>query len=137
MIQYEYTFVPRFSDTDAYGIFHNAFYFLWFEDARYSFSKEILFFNEEILSNKNVKFPVIENICKYKKSISYTGQPLKIVVKFEITPSKKIIFHYHLYNEATLCAVGKSVHVMLIDEKLVFEFPEWFLEVLKGGVDIL
>jgi acyl-CoA thioester hydrolase len=132
MLTYSYKFYPRFADTDAYDVFHHASYYYWFEEARFSFSKEVLKFDETIVSGKDIKFPVIESACRYKRSISYVGKELEISLTFSITKSNKVVFDYKVLDDNVLCATGKTVHVMLCDGKLQFEFPDWFLE----GVDV-
>ncbi|AOZ90860.1 acyl-CoA thioesterase [Paenibacillus crassostreae] len=132
MNSYSYYFYPRFSDSDAYNIFHHAAYYYWFEEARFQFSREVLQFDEDIISGKDIKFPVIESYCKYKKAIPFNTIQLEIRLDFSITKSNKIVFEYRVLNGKTLCASGKTVHVFLYQNKLKYEIPAWFLE----GIDI-
>ena len=128
MLTYTYKFYPRFSDTDSYNVFHHASYYYWFEEARFKFSKEVLQFDEEIVAGKDIKFPVVESYCSYKRSIAYVGNELEIQLTFLLTKSNKIVFEYKVFNDNVLCATGKTVHVLLNENKLSLEFPSWFLE---------
>lgn len=128
MTSYSYYFYPRFSDSDAYNVFHHASYYYWFEEARFQFSRDILRFDEHVIAGKDIKFPVIESYCKYKKAIPFNASQLEIRLDFSLTKSNKIVFEYTVLNNSMVCAIGKTVHVFLYHNELKYEIPAWFLE---------
>lgn len=132
-LEYEYVIKPRFSDTDSYGVMHHSSYFKWFEEARCTFSKEILKFEEDLLNGNSIKFPVIECSCRFKESVIY-GDEVKIYLKFLIGKSAKITFEYKAVNLRSnrICAVGKTTH-MFLDEnnRICLNTPELLLEKFK------
>ncbi|MGL5152928.1 MAG: acyl-CoA thioesterase [Clostridium sp.] len=137
-ISYLYSTVPRFSDTDSYGVMHHSSYYKWFEEARFTVSKEILGFDEDLLNGKSIKFPVIESYCRYKNPIVY-GELLNIEVDLTVHKSAKITFDYRVKNATTnkLCAEGKTVHMFLDNNnRICLNIPKWFLDKLKikGGM---
>lgn len=132
-LDYEFIIKPRFSDTDSYGIMHHSSYFKWFEEARLSFSKEVLYFENDLLNGRYFKFPVIDGSCRYKESVLY-GDTIKIYLKFSIAKVAKINFDYKAINTRNnkICALGKTTH-MFLDEnnRICLNIPELFLEKFK------
>lgn len=137
-LEYEYVIKPRFSDTDSYGVMHHSSYFIWLEEARFAFSREILNFDEDLLNGKSLKFPVIECSCKFKESVIYDDK-VKIYLKFLLDKSAKITFEYKVRNLRSnkICAVGKTVH-MFLDEnnRMCLNIPELLSQRLNDIVEI-
>lgn len=133
VVDYEYIIKPRFSDTDSYGIMHHSSYFKWFEEARFSFSKDILDFENDLLNGNTIKFPIIECSCRYKESVYY-DDTVKIYLKFMIDKSAKINFEYRAVNlrNNRICALGKTTHMFLDkDGRICLNIPEVFLQKCK------
>lgn len=133
--EYEYAFNVRFRDTDAYAVVHHSNYFCYFEEARYSFAREMLKSYEDISDFNNMKFPVIEASCRYIKALSYQANDYYIYLKFRMMNISKFEFIYEIRSrkKSGVFAAGRTVHVMLNENnKLCLTIPKRIADKLKA-----
>lgn len=126
--KYEYSFSPRFRDTDAYGVIHHSNYFCYFEEARYMYSRDVLGFQDNILDSSKFKFPVLKAECQYKKAIQYGNETYCVQTEFHILNNVKISFKYTLVNsDGEIHAIGMTEHAFIKDDgNMCFDIEGWF-----------
>jgi len=131
--KYIYRLIPRFSDTDAYGVMHHSSYFKWFEEARISFASNILGISMEEFNEKKIKLPVIESYCKYIYAIKY-GDIIDIEVKIKFHKAPKWTIYYKIYNknDTKIYAEGYTVHIYLNEKnQILLNHPEWIMKKIQ------
>ena len=104
-----YTFRVRYAETDQMGIAHHSNYFVWFEEGRSNFCRDIGLPYGEWEKN-GVFMPVVEVHCRYKSSLLY-DEP----VTMEVFPAERgaatVTFAYRLRHEdGRLAAEGWTKH---------------------------
>ena len=104
-----YTFRVRYAETDQMGIAHHSNYFVWFEEGRSNFCRDIGLPYGEWEKN-GVFMPVVEVQCRYKSSLLY-DEP----VTMEVFPAERgaatVTFGYRLRHEdGRLAAEGWTKH---------------------------
>ena len=104
-----YTFRVRYAETDQMGIAHHSNYFVWFEEGRSNFCRDIGLPYGEWEKN-GVFMPVVEVHCRYKSSLLY-DEP----VTMEVFPAERgaatVTFGYRLRHEdGRLAAEGWTKH---------------------------
>lgn len=133
---YRYRIKPRYSDTDGYGIMHNACYYSWFDEARISLA-ENTGLSMQLLEDNGIRMPVIENGCKYKSAIKY-GDILDIYVEITLCKSAKWIIRYKIVNAETnvIHAEGYTINIYVNKEnKILLEHPKWILDKVYNCID--
>ncbi|ASA20192.1 acyl-CoA thioesterase [Paenibacillus donghaensis] len=137
-LPYSCIIVPRFQDTDAYGVMHHSSYYVWFEEARFQFAREILQFQDPLLQGEEVRFPVIESCCRYKSPVRY-GDSIKLGLVFELGSAARIKFEYKAFNEQSgkICAEGYTVHVFSDREnRILLNIPEWLQQRAEAALQV-
>ena len=104
-----YTFRVRYAETDQMGIAHHSNYFVWFEEGRSNFCRDIGLPYGEWEKN-GVFMPVVEVHCRYKSSLLYDE-----LVTMEVFPDERgaatVTFAYRLRHEdGRLAAEGWTKH---------------------------
>ncbi len=104
-----YSFRVRYAETDQMGIAHHSNYFVWFEEGRSNFCRDIGLPYGEWEKN-GVFMPVVEVHCRYKSSLLY-DEP----VTMEVFPAERgaatVTFGYRLRHEdGRLAAEGWTKH---------------------------
>lgn len=132
-IEYEYSFISRFSDTDSYGIVHHSKYYCYFEEARYHLSTNALGFGTNEVDGSEYRFPVLESSCKHLKPLKYNHIPYIVNVKFGIIKNVKIEFLYVIKDKNNIeYAKGRTVHAFVKkDGSMCLDIAGWFGEKLK------
>lgn len=129
---FKYSFKPRFSDIDKYGIAHHSKYFCWFEEARYYLLESILQISKENLLQ--LYAPIISLKAEYKKSIVFENTYV-ILVKVIINNFKAAAkFEYKIMdsNEEILFATGYTEHVFTKSTgELLLETPDFLYDKIK------
>ena len=104
-----YSFRVRYAETDQMGIAHHSNYFVWFEEGRSNFCRDLGLPYGEWEKN-GVFMPVVEVHCRYKSSLLYDE-----LVTMEVFPCERsaatVTFGYHLRHEdGRLAAEGWTKH---------------------------
>ena len=104
-----YTFRVRYAETDQMGIAHHSNYFVWFEEGRSNFCRDIGLPYGEWEKN-GVFMPVVEVHCRYKSSLLYDE-----LVTMEVFPAERgaatVTLGYRLRHEdGRLAAEGWTKH---------------------------
>lgn len=58
----------RYSETDMSGHWHHSKYFVWLEEARHTFLRE-LGFSYRAMEEEGIFFPIVEEKCRYLSSV--------------------------------------------------------------------
>ncbi len=115
MLTNELIIEPRFSEIDSMHVVHHSRYWIWFEEARFSFIQNVLGISLEKIKDSNLYMPVIFCECNYKHSIFWNDK-IKIVLRLEfinycIFKFQYEIFHYDQPNKIICTASTKQVFV--------------------------
>ncbi|MFD2759586.1 acyl-CoA thioesterase [Lentibacillus juripiscarius] len=104
----------RFSETDMFGHVNNVSAFIYFEEARVEFLKEVGFFDG---SESNGSIPIVADLqCDYHKQI-YFNERLLLFVKVNQIGTTSFDVHYLGVNtENELCLTGRGRMVNLDKE---------------------
>lgn len=109
----------RFSETDGFGHMNNTIAFVYFEDARLNFFKEIGLADEWFTMNGNTistgeNIPVTADLhCDFIKQIFFDEQ-LRVFVKAAYIGKTSVELHYMVLNERdelVLTGRGRMVQV--------------------------
>lgn len=122
--------VPRFSDTDAYGVVHHSNYYKWIEEARFAFTREVLQFEMQDFEERGLRIFVLESSCKHKVPVRY-GDRLRVELLITISKVAKWVFHYRVVNAVTgqLHAEAMTSHAYVtLDGKMLLNHPQWLME---------
>lgn len=118
----------RYVETDKMGIVHHSNYYIWFEEARGEFIKQIDFTYEE-MEKMGIMLPVVETQCKYK-SPSFYGDELTIETFIkELTPVK-IIFNYKVIreNDGKVIAAGATKHAFVNNSLKIINLKKHYID---------
>ena len=104
-----YSFRVRYAETDQMGIAHHSNYFVWFEEGRSNFCRDLGLPYGEWEKN-DVFMPVVEVHCRYKSPLLYDE-----LVTMEVFPCERgaatVTFGYHLrHGDGRLAAEGWTKH---------------------------
>ncbi|MBQ8090114.1 MAG: acyl-CoA thioesterase [Pyramidobacter sp.] len=104
-----YSFRVRYAETDQMGIAHHSNYFVWFEEGRSNYCRDLGLPYGEWEKN-GVFLPVVEVHCRYKSSLLY-DEP----VTMEVFPCERgaatVTFAYRLrHADGRLAAEGWTKH---------------------------
>lgn len=102
-----FTKIPiRFSETDMFGHVNNVSAFIYFEQARIEFMREVDLYNDEMAKTS---MPVVSDLqCNYLKQL-YFGETLKLYVKANSIGNTSVDIHYLGVNETGKnCLVGRG-----------------------------
>jgi acyl-CoA thioester hydrolase len=125
-----YTFRVRYAETDQMGIAHHSNYFVWFEEGRSNFCRDIGLPYGEWEKN-GVFMPVVEVHCRYKSSLLY-DEP----VTMEVFPAERgaatVTFGYRLRHEdGRLAAEGWTKHAFADEQGRLIRRETDFIRRLK------
>ncbi|RXI98469.1 acyl-CoA thioesterase [Anaerobacillus alkaliphilus] len=105
---YSYPIKVRFSETDAFGHLNNTKVFVYFEEGRIEFFKEIGLM-QEWLSSGGEGIPVTSDLqCDYLRQL-YFDDRLNIFVKVHSIGRTSVDLHYMIKNEKDeVCITGRG-----------------------------
>jgi acyl-CoA thioester hydrolase len=89
----------QFSDIDMMHVVHHSKYWIWFEESRFNFIKEILGISINDIITSNILIPLIDCSCAYINAIKWNMQ-IKVITKLEFKKSPYIVFHYEVYEDS-------------------------------------
>ncbi|WP_093216337.1 acyl-CoA thioesterase [Sediminibacillus albus] len=97
----------RFSETDMFGHVNNISPFIYFEEARIAFLKNLGLFNA--LADESQQIPIVADLqCDYHRQI-YFNDNLKLYVKVNHTGKTSIDIHYLGMNQrGEVCITGRG-----------------------------
>ncbi|MDG5786919.1 thioesterase family protein [Evansella sp. AB-P1] len=111
--KYSYPITVRFSETDAFGHVNNTIAFVYFEEGRINYFKDIGL-SEEWFSKKGKLIPVTADLqCDYKKQV-YFDENIEVSVKINMIGKTSVDLHYMITNsvgEVCMTGRGKMVQV--------------------------
>lgn len=123
----------RFGETDAMGHVNNVSYYIYFEQARVEFLKNLGYTIGQ--SSSDLNFVVVHTSCDYIKQ-AYFDQRLVITTSVSKIGTKSFTLNYDVKDAKTdsLIAKGTSVAVIM-DEKSegAAEIPDYFRESLQSA----
>ncbi|WP_096202761.1 acyl-CoA thioesterase [Bacillus sp. FJAT-45350] len=103
----------RFSETDAFGHVNNTNSFVYFEEARIDFFKEMGFMSEWADENSEHIIVTADMQCNYTKQIMF-DEKLKAYVKVATIGQSSIDLHYMIKDEkGDICLTGRGLIVQL------------------------
>jgi acyl-CoA thioester hydrolase len=103
----------RFGETDAFGHLNNANAFVYFEEARIEFLKELGFIQVWINENNDTRSVVANIQCDYIKQV-YFDEKLKVYVKINDVGNSSFELHYMVRNEKNeVCLTGRNTIVQI------------------------
>ncbi|WP_026690580.1 acyl-CoA thioesterase [Alteribacter aurantiacus] len=105
---YNYPITVRFSETDAFGHMNNTVSFVYFEQGRISFFKDIGL-GEEWFSNGGEGIPVTADLhCDYIRQVFF-DENLLVSVKVAEIGNSSVDLHYKVTNEkGDICMTGRG-----------------------------
>ncbi|WLR50139.1 thioesterase family protein [Bacillus tianshenii] len=109
----------RFSETDLFGHLNNTVAFVYFEQARVSFFKDLGFMDEWMKENSESLIVTADLQCDFLKQI-YVYNDLKIYVKVHQLGNTSLDLHYKAEDEngeACLAGRGRIVHISKAEGK--------------------
>ncbi len=120
---YSYPIKVRFSETDAFGHLNNTKVFVYFEEGRIEFFKEIGLM-QEWLSSGGEGIPVTSDLqCDYLRQL-YFDDRLTIFVKVHSIGRTSVDLHYLIKNEkGEVCITGRGRMVQV--HKKIGKPIEW------------
>ncbi len=103
-------FIPiqiRFSETDMFGHVNNVSPFIYFEEARIAFLKEVGLFRDDMQNTDTI--PIVADLqCDYHRQMYFNDQ-MKLYVKVNQIGNTSIDIHYLGVNQKEeLCITGRG-----------------------------
>ena len=122
-----------YEDTDCGGVVYYANYFIWFEVARTDLLRAAGWTYRD-MEAEGFSLPVIEAHCEYRRSARYDDD-LEVRTGGTALSAVRLRFDYQIVrsNDATLLAVGHTVHVTLDRDGLPCRIPARAIELLASG----
>ncbi|PYZ97297.1 hypothetical protein CR205_01430 [Alteribacter lacisalsi] len=106
--RHSYPVTVRFSETDAFGHLNNTVSFVYFEQGRINFFKEIGF-GEEWFASGGEGIPVTADLhCDYRRQVFFDEQ-LDVQVKVAEIGNSSMDLHYLITNASgKVCMTGRG-----------------------------
>ncbi len=99
----------RYAETDQMGIAHHSNYFVWFEEGRSNYCRDLGFPYGEWEKN-GVFLPVVEARCRYKSPLRY-DEPAEMEVFPAESGAATVTFGYRIFHaDGRLAAEGWTKH---------------------------
>lgn len=118
--------IVRYAETDAQGIVHHSNYLVWFEEGRSDYLRQ-KGLNYSDFEKSGYFVVVVEATARYKAPAYYEDQ-LCVRTTLARAQGKVLEFHYEVVNQqGTLLAEGKTVHVVLGQDRRPVALPESLL----------
>ncbi|WP_054710488.1 thioesterase family protein [Bacillus sp. JCM 19041] len=105
----------RFSETDAFGHVNNTVAFVYFEQARLDYFKQLGMMEQWLEGEEQSMIVTADLQCNYFNQIKY-GDSLRIGVKVDKIGRSSIDMHYIAKKEDQICLTGRGVMVQ-VDSK--------------------
>lgn len=120
------TLAVRFNEVDSLGIVWHGHYISYFEQGREAFGKQ---FGISYLDMKVNGFatPIVKSSCEHFLPLKY-GDRFRVETTFMNSVSAKMMFRYHIFNEAgQLVCRGETVQVFTdFEGNLSLYAPEFY-----------
>ncbi|EDK32559.1 acyl-CoA thioesterase [Clostridium kluyveri] len=123
--------IVRYVETDKMGIVHHSNYYIYFEEARTQFIKNIGISYSKIEEN-GIMFPLIESNCRYIQGAKYEDELIiKTWIK-ELTPVKAK-FNYSVIreNDQKEIAKGSTLHTFVDNNFKIINLKKKHTELFK------
>lgn len=119
--------IVRYAETDAQGIVHHSNYLVWFEEGRSDYLRQ-KGLNYSDFEKSGYFVVVVEATARYKAPAYYEDQ-LCVRTTLARAQGKILEFRYEVVNQqGTLLAEGKTVHVVLGQDRRPLALPEALLK---------
>ncbi len=119
--------IVRYAETDAQGIVHHSNYLVWFEEGRSDYLRQ-KGLNYSDFEKSGYFVVVVEATARYKAPAYYEDQ-LCVRTTLARAQGKILEFRYEVVNQqGTLLAEGKTVHVVLGQDRRPVALPEALLK---------
>lgn len=131
MIQHEYTFRVKYSETDKMGIVHHSNYARYFENARWELFRSIGLPYAKI-EEKGYMLPVISLHINYLQKIVY-DEKLTIGTTLEKIKGARLFFSFMMcnQNEQIVCKSQLELACVNREKWKPCPFPEFIVETLQ------
>lgn len=99
-----------YADTDKMGVVYYARYFEYFEKARGEMFRE-LGYPYSAMEDNDIRLPVIESHCEYKRGIKY-DEVITIKTYIDELPTSRLKINYKILTESEdgIKATGYTIH---------------------------
>lgn len=126
---YFYPVKVRFSETDLFGHLNNTKVFVYFEEGRIEFFKEIGIM-QQWLTSGGEGIPVTSDLqCNYLRQVFF-DETLNVYVKIDSIGSTSVDLHYMIKNQrGEICITGRGRMVQV--HKKTGKPLEWALDMKK------
>ena len=121
----------RYAETDKMGVVYHANYFTWFEIGRCELLRAIGRSYRD-LEASGIGLPVIEAHCEYKSPARYDDE-LVVKTSGTLLSRARVGFEYEISrpSDATINAVGRTVHAAIDAAGRPCRLPDYILELLQ------
>ncbi|MFW5851801.1 MAG: acyl-CoA thioesterase [Bacteroidota bacterium] len=135
MVQYDYVFRVKYSDTDKMGIVHHSNYARYFENARAELFRSVGVSYAEIEKN-GYMFPVISLHIDYLKTIVY-DEKVTIHTVLESIRGARLIFSFVLYNQNKEIVSKAQIQIACVYQEKwkPCSLPEFIVSALQNARD--
>jgi acyl-CoA thioester hydrolase len=132
---YSYPVKVRFSETDLFGHLNNTKVFVYFEEGRIEFFKEIGIMQQWLTSGGD-GIPVTSDLqCNYLRQLFF-DERLQVFVKINAIGKTSVDLHYMIKNhQGEICITGRG-RMVQVHKKTgkPFEWDENMMEKLKSSI---
>ncbi len=122
---------PRFNEIDAMQVVHHAKYLSWLEEARFSFSEQVLQISKKEIVDAKIYMPVVFCDCNYKNAIKW-GDVVTVRTHMHIGEAAYFWFYAQIFSSieaSTIYAEGRSKHIFTDSNlKMLLNIPKFFFE---------
>ncbi|MDA3882730.1 MAG: thioesterase family protein [Bacteroidales bacterium] len=131
MIQHDYTFRVKYSETDKMGIVHHSNYVRYFENARWELFRSIGL-PYTTIEEEGYMFPVISLHINYIQKVVY-DEKLTIHTTLEKIKGVRLFFSFMVYNqdEKIVCKSQLELACVNREKWKPCSVPEFIMKILQ------
>ena len=127
----------RYSDTDMSGHPHHSKYFIWLEEARHAFLRELGLSYRE-MEEEGLFFPVVEAKCKYLATVR-----MDEIIEIRPRVLKATRRYFRLIytittqgEDAQKVAEAETMNIAVNADRMIISLPQKYLGLLKVVLQI-
>lgn len=122
-------FPVRYAETDQMGVVHHSVYYVWFEQLRTAYFRNMGFPYGQ-LEGRGVRFPVVESRCRHRKGARY-DERVKVTGWLREPEGVRVRLDYRVEQEERILAEGYTLHARTDARGRPARIPPEILEKLK------
>ena len=126
----------RYAETDQMGVAYYANYLVWFEVGRSQYCNDCGFSYRDMERETKLFMIVAEARCRYKTPARYEDE---LIIRTRVTEvtRRTLRFAYEIVREdGVSLATGETLHVLINSEGRPSSFPDKYLAMLRGEVNL-